>query len=189
MSSNLSKTSRQYIEDAVKHYRNQHYQNALEAFELAIKLDPTSVKALHGRGIVLVQMLEYEKALDSYEQASRLAPNISQIYADMAELFYILRKYKESYLSYKKAIELDSKYEEVYREKAQKLVDSASKLNDPWNRDRAIVAYQRVLLFNPDNTTARSELSKLKRIKENLSQQVSYEVHGFNCRCPKCMNY
>lgn len=163
--------------------------DALEAFELAIKLDPTSVKALHGRGIVLVQMLEYEKALDSYEQASKLAPNISQIYADMAELFYTLRKYKKSYLSYKKAIELDSKYEDVYREKAQKLVDRATKLNDPWNRDRAIVAYQRVLLFNPDDTTARSKLSELKKVKESLSQQHSYVVHGFNCECRKCMNY
>ena len=189
MSSNLSKTAWQCIEDAIKHYRNQHYQDALEAFELAIKLDPTSVKALHGRGIVLVQMEKYKKALDSYEQASRLAPNIPQIYADMAELFYKLRDYTKSYLSYKKAIELDSKYENVYRDKAENLVDRASKLNNPWTRDEAIVAYQQVLLFNPDDTTARSELSKLQRIKATISQRTSSDVHPCNCRCPMCINY
>lgn len=187
-SSNLSETAWQYITDAIKHYRNQHYQDALEAFELAIKLDPTSVKALHGRGIVLVQMKEYKKALDSYEQASRLAPNISQIYADMAELFYKLRDYKKSYLSYKKAIELDSKYEDVYRDKAKNLVDKAFKLIDPWTRDKAIAAYKRVLLFNPDDNT-RSELSKLQRIKATLSQRTSSDVHPCNCRCPMCINY
>lgn len=187
----LSKSTKQYIEDAISHYNKQRYQDALEAIEQAVRRDPTSVKALHGRGIVLAQMKEYKKALECYEQASKLAPNIAQIYADLAEVSYLLKDYEKSGSGYRKAIELDSKYESVYRDKAKYLFDKAFRLRKPVTRDKAITAFQQVLLFDPDDATANSELAKLQKIKASLSKGKSSvaSVHPCNCSCPSCMNY
>jgi len=124
----LNKSAQQYIEDAIKLYRRRRYQESLDTFELAIQINPTSVRALHGRGFVLAKMKEYKRALESYEQASKLAPNIAKIYLDMAEVFYMLKDYKKSGASYRKAVELDSNYGSIYRDKTQELFHEAINL-------------------------------------------------------------
>ena len=120
----MSNTTKQYIEDAIRYYKKQRYQEALEAFEQAIQIDPVSVKALHGKGVILTEMKEYKQAIESYEQASKLAPDIAKIHLDMAEVCYMLKDYEKSSLSFRKAIQLDRTYELVYWDKTQALVSN-----------------------------------------------------------------
>ncbi len=104
-------SAKQYIEVGVRHYHKQHYQMALYAFEQAVICSSTSVRALHGKGVVLVQMGKYREALKSFEQASTLAPHITQIHLDLAEATYLFKDYEKSGSGYRKAIELDSTYQ------------------------------------------------------------------------------
>ena len=200
MSSHLSKSARQFIEDAIRHYKERRYHEALEAFDYAIQLDPASVRALHGRGIVLVQIKEYNNAIKSFEQASKLAPNVAQIYADMAEVFYIVGDYEKSCLYYKKAVELDRKYESLLLSKVPELVDYAINLNNQGLKDKAIDVLQLALLLNPVNNRAMSFLSVLQNSNSYaydssvlprgvFEDPGGNDLHHANCRCPICMNY
>jgi len=203
----LSKSKKQYIEDAISYYKEQRYREALEAFEQAIQIDPDCVKALHGRGAILTQMKEYKKALESYEQAFKLAPHIAKIHLDMAEV---------SGLHYKKAVELDRSYETGYRNKTQELFYKAGELRFHGQRDEAIAAFQAILLFDPAHEGAKQALSELQNTRTSVTYSSSYfddfysyqsqpsrsqpereamennqwdlrpSIHPANCRCAQC---
>lgn len=95
----MSLSAKQYINDAINHYKEHCYQEALHAFERAIRIDPHNVKAHHGRGIVLMQMKEYEKAVEAFEQALNLAPKVAKIREDMAGAKKALSKLQNNHAS------------------------------------------------------------------------------------------
>jgi tetratricopeptide (TPR) repeat protein len=113
----LSKSKKQYIEDAISYYKAQRYHEALAAFEQAILIDPNCVKALHGRGVIFASLKQYREAIESYEQASKLAPDVAKIHLDMAETFYAMQDYEKSGSSYREAIRLDSMNVDKYWQK------------------------------------------------------------------------
>ena len=151
------------------------YQEALEAFEQAIQIDPHCVRALHGRGIILTRMKEYEKALEAFEQALKFAPHIAKIRADMASiLFYIPKDYQKSGLLYKEAAELDKRYKAVYQHKTQQLFYRACNLRFQEQRKEAIAAFQQVLLFDPTHEKARQALSDLQNTQTSATYSSSH---------------
>ncbi len=191
-------TKEQWMAAAVAHYKEQRYKEALECCKIAIEIDPGYIRALHGRGVILIQMKEYERARKSYEQALKLAPNNAKIYLDMGELFYILEDYKKSGAFYKKAIQLNGNYEKIYLEKAQALLRKAY----PWEYQKcyeeAIKVYKNVLMFKPDETHVHHLLTTFEDklnpkplpLTSSADPSFSYpNIHGANCRCPLCMNY
>lgn len=207
----LSKSAKHYIEDAIRFYNEQRYQESLNAFEQVIRIDPVSVKALHGRGIILIRIEEYKKAIESFEQASKLAPSIAKIHLDMAEVFYIIKNFEKSGSTYRRAIQLNKTYQSVYRNKEQELTNIALGFYRRMWFERAITAFQQVLLFSPENLQAPYYLSILKpsapmtfsspnpsksierkpsmdddNASANNQWNIFPSVHPANCRCVQC---
>lgn len=162
-----------WIKEGIGHYNAKRYKECLDACERAIRLNPDCKEAHYGKGLALAQQKRYGEALIAYQKASHLAPESAKIYAAMAELYYNVSDYEKSGLSYKRAIQLDSQFEAVYAERLKMLLDKASGLHatyryDPYRCDLAISAFREVLIFNPDNVNALTEIKEIQREVDGL---------------------
>src|SRR5436305_586515 len=63
----ISKNS--LLKEGAAHYRAKQYEKAVEAYEMAIQLDPGDVATYVGKGDSLRHLKRYIEALDAYEKA------------------------------------------------------------------------------------------------------------------------
>jgi tetratricopeptide (TPR) repeat protein len=60
------KSRTEWLNEGIAHYNTKRYEDALRAYEQAIKLDPGFALAYNGKGNVLVDLERYEEALATY---------------------------------------------------------------------------------------------------------------------------
>ncbi len=110
-------------------------------------------------------------------------------------LLYILRDFEKAGSHYRLAIQQDKKFKSIYQQKTQELLQELIEKISSYpelRRHEMLSVYQQVLLFNPNDDEARSQLSKLQKLMENLrgsSNHNQSQTHYVNCRCPQCVNY
>ena len=199
--SNLNKPAKQFIEEAIRLYREHRYHESIEAFDRAIQIDPLSVRALHGKSAVLFKIKGYSKALKAYEQAVALYSNNAQIHADIAEVLFVLEDFSASGTAYRRAIELNVTYWEVYHKKTDLLRakisddDAEAAMLKHWLSlfipdAEAAMLKQWLLPFIPDATKKADTTNNRKQdnYAPTFEGHWAYmgSVHPCNCRCPEC---
>lgn len=101
------KTKEQYLNEGIQLYRLGWYEEALAAFEQALRLDPHFADALFGKGNALYFLKRYEDALLAYEQAIRLDPYNPAFHNNKGSTLYSLGRYREALAAYKQALHID----------------------------------------------------------------------------------
>jgi serine/threonine protein kinase len=101
------KTKEQYLNEGIQLYRLGRYEEALAAFEQALRLDPHFADALFGKGNALYFLKRYEDALLAYEQAIRLDPYNPAFHNNKGSTLYSLGRYREALAAYKQALHID----------------------------------------------------------------------------------
>ena len=76
--------------------RIQQPEDAIEAFEEALKLNPSNSALASKIGKALVLTHDYERAVAYYEAALSHAPNDTKLRSDLTELFCKLKKFDEA---------------------------------------------------------------------------------------------
>ncbi len=66
--SGLQKTKNEWVEQVIVHLKAGEYQDALEAFEQVIKLDPHDDFIYRQKGEALIDLEQYKEALEAFEQ-------------------------------------------------------------------------------------------------------------------------
>ncbi len=99
----------------------KRYQEALSAYEQAIRLDPNDAYAYRCKGDALYDLKHYQEALAAYEQAIRLDPNFAQAYNGKGTALYDLKRYQEALAAYEQAIRLNPNYALAYNNKGRTL--------------------------------------------------------------------
>ena len=56
------------------------YQEAVDSYEKALKIDPGYVKAWNNKGLALDKLGRYQEAVDSYERALSIDPNDATVW-------------------------------------------------------------------------------------------------------------
>ncbi len=108
--------------DLADSYRDlKRYEEALAAYDQAIRLDPNYAGAYNGRGIALGELKRYEEALAAFDQAIRLAPNYIGAYYNKGVTLRNLQRYEEALAAYDQAIRLDPTYLDAYNGKEELL--------------------------------------------------------------------
>jgi serine/threonine protein kinase len=105
--STLQKTKEQWKSEGNTHYHAKRYQEALAAFEQAIRLNPNDALAYNGKGRSLRQLRRYREALAAYEQAIRLNPNYAGAYHNKGVVLIDLKRYQEALAAFEQAIRLN----------------------------------------------------------------------------------
>ena len=87
---------------------------ALECFEKALMIEPTSFEGHHNKGMVLEKMGRLHEALGHYQQAIEYCPESSRTFNNLGNAYRELDRLNEAIQSFEKAIELDPNYAEAF---------------------------------------------------------------------------
>lgn len=83
------------------------YEEALEAYDEALHLNPSVKWVWYGKGNALLELECYEEALGAYDEALRLDPAFSWAWYCKGGAFAGLKRYEEALKAYDEALRLD----------------------------------------------------------------------------------
>ena len=72
------------------------FEEALISYDKALKLDPRSVDALNGKGLILNQLGKYEEAITWFDKALEINPDFIDAMYNKADALGELGRYEES---------------------------------------------------------------------------------------------
>jgi tetratricopeptide (TPR) repeat protein len=89
---------------------NSQYDQAIQDFNEAIKLDPSFEQAFNNRGNAYDERGQYDRAIQDFDEAIKLKPDYAHAYNNRGVSYDHKRDYDRAYQDYNKAIELDPNY-------------------------------------------------------------------------------
>jgi len=101
-SDKVQKTKEQWLEEGKRLRNRKRYEEALAAYEQAIRIDPNNALAYSNKGYILYELKMYEEALAAYDQVIRLDPNYAFVYHNKGNALYGLNRKEEAQQAYEK---------------------------------------------------------------------------------------
>jgi tetratricopeptide (TPR) repeat protein len=98
------RTPEEWVREGQRLARQEHYADALAAYEQALLLDAHYVLAFFYKGHVLYRLRKYNQALACYEQAARLAPGSPEPLCYQGHALRHLQRYSEALDTYEQAL-------------------------------------------------------------------------------------
>ena len=109
----------QWLQEGNAYSQAQRYEEALAAYEQAIRLDPNYARSYLNKGEALSQLRRYSEALAAFEQAIRLDPNYARSYHNRGDVLSKLGQTKAAASSYKQALQLEQATGDVLGEQLE----------------------------------------------------------------------
>ncbi len=161
----LAKTKEQWIHEGDSLRDLKRYEEALRAYEQAIRLNPNNALGYARNADALNGLKRYEEALSPAEQAIRLDPNNALGYARKAQALNGLKRYEEALGPAEQAIRLDPNDALGYDRKAYALLELK-------RYEEALRAAEQAIRLDPNNALSYDRktdaLNELKRYEEAL---------------------
>jgi len=95
--------------------RAGHMEDAMDDFNLAIRIDATCWRALHNRGVLLAQAGQFEQAFNDFHHTIELNPDFAKAYSNRAALYVLAGELEPALGDYQQAIELDPEFAIAHR--------------------------------------------------------------------------
>ena len=141
------------------------HQLALEAYDLALKIEPNDAEVLINKGSTCNDIKNYVLALDVLEKAIQINPNIPEAWSNKGIALNNLSLYQEAISAYDEAIRLNPSYHEAWSNKS-------APLNKLKRFQEAFEVCDRALNLRPDYAEGWSNkgaiLHELKQYDEAL---------------------
>ena len=102
----VQKTKDQWLGEGDTLYGQNRYQDALSAYEQAIRLDSKLALAYYGKANCLYSLKDLSSALTAYEQAIQLAPSFNRSYLGKGSVLRDLQRYPEAVAAFDQFIRL-----------------------------------------------------------------------------------
>jgi tetratricopeptide (TPR) repeat protein len=187
-------------DDGAAYLRLKAFDRAIDAFDRALNLNPSSAEAHNAKGVVLTRQRKYDEALDLFSKAAQLNPENAGFHLNLAITYHLQGKKDESKEAYQAAIQLDQNLfgqldfiEGITAPQAkdrkpagdsalgvstlQKL--SSNKAYDDGAAylrlkalDKAREAFNRALALNPDNADAHNGFGVIKTQKRDYTEAI-----------------
>lgn len=147
-------------------YNQGKYEDAVEAYDEAIKLDTENTPAWLAKGLALDELERYYEAIEAYDEVIKLDPEIAAAWNDKGVALGKLDKDDEEIAAYEKAIKLDPNTALYWTNKGMVL-------NGQGKYTKAIEAFNRAIRLDPNDARAWSgkgdALSELGRYGESVA--------------------
>ena len=147
-------------------YKLERYEEAITAYDQAIRLDPGDALSYHGKGDVLNELERYEEAITAYDQVIRLDPNFVNAYHGKGRTLCNLGYYEEALITCDQVIRLDTNNALAYSNKGMALY----KLE---RYEEAITAYDQAIRLDPGDALSYhgkgDVLDELERYEEAIT--------------------
>ena len=128
---------------------DEKWEDALEHFDRAIKLNLQFFKAWHYKGLALDELGRYEEALAYYDKALEINPSCEWTWNNKGVLFGNLGRYEEALACYDKALEINPRLEDVWNNKGVVFGNLG-------RYEEALACYDKALEINPKCELAKS---------------------------------
>lgn len=110
----FAQTMEQYYQAGVIYFQRGQFDQALDAFNKALELDPKSALAYTSRGLVRYKLGELDGALADHNTAVELDPQLSEAYTNRGGVRLALGDPNGAIADHTKSIELDPKSAQAY---------------------------------------------------------------------------
>jgi tetratricopeptide (TPR) repeat protein/uncharacterized membrane protein len=142
------------------------WDEALAAYEEALRIDPAETGAYQGLGIIYDHLGDPRMAISSYQQALILQPHTAHLYSLLGEAYIEIGRYDDALAAYEEALWIDPAEVSAY----QGLGNVYDHLGEPL---MAIESYQQALILQPSAAHLHFLLGesylKLGRFEEAVS--------------------
>jgi len=135
------------LNEGVKFFGQKRYDEALEAYDEAIVLNPRYAEAWNNKGLALYHLGRHVEAIQAYNMAIELNPRLADSWGNKGDSLKALLKYDEAIQAYNKAIELDSQW-------AGPWVGKCLVLNNQRKADEADQACNKAIELDSQNALA-----------------------------------
>ena len=92
-----------YVNQGIKNSQEGRYDQALQAFDQALKLKPKDPALLTYKGIVYYAKGQNDRAMPLFEEAIKLNPNFGRAYYQRGMIYYNQEKYDQALTDISKA--------------------------------------------------------------------------------------
>ena len=111
------------IEKGNMSFNKSKYKEAVKWYDQALKIDPKSIGALNGKGLVFNKLERYEEAITWFDKAIEIDPNFVYALNNKGVTFANLGRYEEAITWFDKAIEIDPKFVDALYNKGGALAE------------------------------------------------------------------
>ncbi|MGI9067040.1 MAG: tetratricopeptide repeat protein [Pyrinomonadaceae bacterium] len=173
-------------EEANKLSEESKWPEAIDAYKLAIRLDPNFGPAYGGLGDAYFNTGKWEEGLAAYKEQVRLGPNNAQAQYDLGSAYNAMGRHGEAFAPLAKATSLDPSYAEAYYaigyaylrgtdfEKSIPFFKSAIRLQADYADAYYNLGRAYARLGQAD--AANDQVKKLATIDAKLSQRLGKEI-------------
>ena len=159
------KTAKAWYSKGVNLGKLERYEEALKAYEQAIRIEPEDAKAWYNKGCALGKLERYEEALKAFEQAIRIEPEDAEAWHNKGFALGELERYEEALKAYEQAIRIETEFAEAWFGKG-------FALGELERYEEALTAFEQATRIEPERADAWSNkgvlLGQLGRYKEAL---------------------
>lgn len=125
----------------------QRYDDALEAYERAIKLKPEYAEAWEGQGNALLELKRHEDALDAYDKAIQIQPSYWQAWNGRGKALDRLQRYGEAVNAFDAALKIKPDSLEAWNGRGNAQIELKQ-------YSEAIASFDEALKLQPDYAPA-----------------------------------
>lgn len=132
---------REKCREGDQYLKQQHYSQALQAYEEALRMNPNNFYAWNGKGTALYSQGNFRKALDAYQRATEIEPENAVVWVSAGLTLHRLARYQQALVHFERALSIDSQYIAAWIGKADAQLD----MNMP---EEALSSYQQALTYD-----------------------------------------
>ena len=137
-----------YFQQGNNFLESHRYEDAVAAYDKAIKIKPDKYEALINQGNALTALQRYEDAIAAYDKAIAIKPDLHEAWYDRGNALTALQRYEDAVASYDKAIAIKSnKYEAAW-------INRGIALTKLGRYKDAIAAYDKAIKIQPNKHEA-----------------------------------
>ena len=145
--------------------KQQHYSQALQAYEEALRIDPRNFYAWNGKGTALYNQGNYRKALEAYQRATEIDSNNAVVWVSAGLVLNRLQRYQQALVHFERALHIDKTYVAAWNGKADAQLD----MNMP---SEALSSYEQALTIDPKSFQAWNGLGNARSCLRDFNGAV-----------------
>jgi tetratricopeptide (TPR) repeat protein len=140
-------------------------EDAMAAFENALRVDATNFFALNGIITQYARSKELDKAHSRVDQALSSYPNVSWLHYLKGQVYGYQNNGPAAEAELRRALEIDPNYLPAYSALAALFINTKQE-------DRAIAEYQKILAIRPDNAAVYTLIGMLEDQRQNYDAAI-----------------
>ncbi|CAD8176762.1 unnamed protein product [Paramecium pentaurelia] len=142
-----------------------NYEEAIQCFDNALKINPNNCLAFNNKGNALYQLNRFEEAIKCHDQALTINPNNCLAFNNKGDALYKLNRFEEAIKCHDSALNINPQDCDVLNKKG-------NSLQNLYRFQEAIKCYDKALTINPNNflsfNNKGNTLYRLNRFEEAI---------------------